>query len=263
MTPKRAHYSLIQFCPDPARLESVNVGAVLVCPDLDYVDVQIDRSNDRIRRVFPDLRHDPGYLTTAKKAIRNRIVDFKSDFLNMEELQRYIHTRANDFILTPARPIRVSDPAATLIDLFTDLVVGHRVSVEATPLLPQLDRKLRAPGLVERIRFDEHIQVPLIEKNIIAPYAYQNGTLNLVLPLALEPSTRGVNTAARTAVESDLIQRHLRMHVTVVLQVGSGTKMAETGIRATRVFDEYKIAAYPSYEIEKLVERIEKEAKPA
>jgi hypothetical protein len=49
MNPTTGYYSLIQYCPDAAREEAANVGVVLFCPEVDYLEARTVSGNDRIR----------------------------------------------------------------------------------------------------------------------------------------------------------------------------------------------------------------------
>ena len=50
MTAQKGYYSLIQFYPNPSRLEAVNVGVVLFSPDAQFIAARMGRSNDRPAR---------------------------------------------------------------------------------------------------------------------------------------------------------------------------------------------------------------------
>lgn len=43
MNTSKGYYSLVQYCPDRSRMESANLGVVLFCPDLDFLDVKFCR----------------------------------------------------------------------------------------------------------------------------------------------------------------------------------------------------------------------------
>jgi len=48
----KGYFSLVQYCPDVARQEAVNVGVVLLCPEQKFIGVKITPGNQRIRRFF-------------------------------------------------------------------------------------------------------------------------------------------------------------------------------------------------------------------
>lgn len=50
MTFHKGHYSLIQYCPDPARRESVNVGVLLFCPEAEFLSALVSSDKCRVAR---------------------------------------------------------------------------------------------------------------------------------------------------------------------------------------------------------------------
>jgi hypothetical protein len=62
------HYSLIQFCPNPSRLEYGNLGIVVFIPTDAFIDGKIISNNDRIRKFFGDT-FDDFWLTSATEAM--------------------------------------------------------------------------------------------------------------------------------------------------------------------------------------------------
>lgn len=67
------YYSLIQYCPDLSKAESVNVGVLLFCPDVKFIDARTSSGNDRVRRFFGGGSFDSARLQAAKKAIEVRL----------------------------------------------------------------------------------------------------------------------------------------------------------------------------------------------
>jgi len=62
------HYSVVRFCPYPETDEFVNVGVLLACPALGFLDgVRADlRRRGRVGRFFPEL--DPNVYKAAVTA---------------------------------------------------------------------------------------------------------------------------------------------------------------------------------------------------
>src|SRR5262245_33328935 len=119
---KRGYYSLIQFCPDPARAEVANLGVVLFCPDLGFLDVRMAPDNDRVRQFFGDGSFDDWALNSGKQALCARLRADREDFRTVADLERFAQTRANELILTSPRPVKVVDPECDLATLYRDLV---------------------------------------------------------------------------------------------------------------------------------------------
>jgi len=43
MSLTKGYYSIIQYCPDPSRLEAVNIGVALFCPELRFLRARFGR----------------------------------------------------------------------------------------------------------------------------------------------------------------------------------------------------------------------------
>lgn len=216
----KGYYSLIQYCPDPSRAEAANVGVLLFCPALDFIDAQIAHGNDRIRRFFgPETELDLKRLNTRKQAIKERLVVEKAQFKTQADLERFIRTRANDIQLTEPRSIRVEEPARQLKELFNELVGGraHHDPAEAANDFPALHRVFAQPRLQNLVQFDVAVSVPLLSREFRFPYAYTNGVTNLVKPQRLMTGIPGVEKAMALAYEGELINEVPGRRLVVVL----------------------------------------------
>jgi len=236
MPEHKAYYSIIQFCPDRSRAEGANIGVILLCPDLGFVDVKTARGNDRVRRFFGSEAFDKQRLTIIKRAIETRVREKYDWSRGLEDLERFIGTRANDIQLTHPRSLKTANPAEEIDVLFHELVGGRSraeaASAPIAPLFPKLDHALRAPGIRERIRFDEQVTVPVVRKRIDVPYVYENGVINLVKPYQFSGTPdRATRTAAELAIEGDLLARH---------SVGNGTDSSSSQIFRKRFVHELK-----------------------
>jgi len=117
----RGYYSLIQYCPDLSKAESVNVGVLLFCPEAKFIDARTSSENSRVRKFFGPGTFDPVRLQAAKKAIEARLRVCRDDFRTVEDLNHFIDTRANELLITPPRPMKVLNPEAALDALFKEL----------------------------------------------------------------------------------------------------------------------------------------------
>lgn len=211
---RKGYYSLIQFCPDPSRLEAVNIGVLLFCPELQFLRPRLSRSNDRIRRFFG--HQDWSLIKAQKDAIAGRLEVELGRFRTLDDLQDYITRRANNVQITPTRPMKVRDPAADLERLFEELIgeaeligetEGHSLTPRVTTMLKREFVKAQVEKLVEQ---KIAVMVPDTDKEIVAPYAYRNGALNLILPVNFEaPEFDSTFAKAAThAIEGELLWKH-------------------------------------------------------
>jgi hypothetical protein len=68
-----AYYSIIQYCPDRGRAEAANVGILVLCPALGFVNARTAAGNDRVRRFFGSDSFDRERLKLVKRAIEQRV----------------------------------------------------------------------------------------------------------------------------------------------------------------------------------------------
>lgn len=259
----RGYYALVQYCPDASRLEVVNVGVILSCPELKFIDGKVAGSNRRVARVFGRSSFNAQQLRTAKLAIVNRIKTQATELVDPVALEQFARTRANEIILTAPRPIRVSDPAMELDNLFTELVGGrptlHR---ELLPDLVRIDEMFRAPDLGRIMRYDERVTVPVLGRSIEVPYAYRNGQLNLIKPHVFSVTESDAASAAmRLAVEGDLLHRHpvnneARQLIVVSLFKGPGSDSQRV---VENLLGEYKVRCVDAQAVPGLLDEVRRE----
>ena len=125
--PAKGYYSILQYVHDSERSEGANIGIVLFCPERNFLRAQTATSNDRIRRFFgreegPEL--DMDRIDALKIAFEERVAAELERIRTPEEFRQFIDTRANQFLLTAQRPVKVADPETELTRLFETLVGG-------------------------------------------------------------------------------------------------------------------------------------------
>ncbi len=118
MNVSRGYYSVIQYMPDASRMEAANVGVVIGSySGRSAWCVKMANHNRRIERFFGS-DFDWEQVDSAKQAVVERITSM--EFFG--QVKDYIATRANQFVLTPLRPMRIGDMPFDLDKLFQDLV---------------------------------------------------------------------------------------------------------------------------------------------
>src|SRR5262245_53010391 len=123
MQPQAGYYSLVQFCPNFARLEAVNVGVLLFCPASGFLDIRLNEDNDRVAKVFGKDAFHPTPLEAAKRGLAYRLTQSEDRPKTREELERFISARGDAVQLIAPRPLVTDDPAKDLEELFQTLVV--------------------------------------------------------------------------------------------------------------------------------------------
>jgi hypothetical protein len=266
MKPKRGYYSLIQFCPDSSRLEAVNVGVVLLCPDAGFLGARTAAGNRRAEKLVDRGELDRKALNSAKRAIEHRLEVDRDSFRNLEDLQRFVATRGNTLKLTDPRPTKVFQPQNDLDSLFAELVGGRARTQSQEPVTPELDHVFHRLHGEGRARLDWQVNVPVLRRTLRVPYAYRNGDWNLVKPQRFSGNeTSAMSIAMRLAVEGDLLQRHSDEEGPkrlVVVSLFSGNGDAQTvPNRVTELLGEYDVRTVKASDIPQFAAQIEKEAR--
>jgi len=271
----RGYYSLIQYCPDPSRAESANVGVALFCPDINFLDASISTNNERIERFFDKVSNqkmDLKDVAAAKNAMVARLRVEADSFRSIDDFEAFVRTRANEIRLTPPRPLKVADPEEELKHLFERLVGGRRKRTKSekskimSPHVARLDTFLRRPSLRDRIQFDTQVIVPTLGRMLEIPYAYKNGTISLIKPESFPPEVRKAeDKAMKLAVEGNLIHREPHNGTVRKLIVLSNREGPTDGplLKVRDILQKFNTEFVPSEEIDAFATKVEKEAQPA
>ncbi len=210
MEAEKGYYSLVQYCPDRSRQETANLGVLLFCPGLNFLKMKNTASVKRVRSFFRDQNFNPKSLMSAVYALESRVNLIAEKTWGMNELNDFIEKRANEIILTPLRPVKVKNPELALNRLFEELVqTGKPEKKEKNDIFQKVKNIFRSPELEGRVRFNVNIPVPLTDRTFKVPYAFHNGSLNLVKTETFSlQKGHAVTKAGSLIVPADLIQKH-------------------------------------------------------
>lgn len=266
MTPSTGYYSLIQYCPDPSRLESANVGVLLFVPSRQYLKALTARDNRRIQQFFGREGHDWLRINSFKRGVEERLEAQHQHLRTVEDLTAFIAKSANSLRITDPRPMRVTDPDKDLKQLFAELVGGLHRGEKQQSFNSLLQRRLWGAGLKERVRTDIKVRVPSFEREVTIPYGYQNGRFQLIQPARFEAedSDRAIPTACRYAVEGRSLYEHPdgRLGQMQLVIVGLfPAKKPESRKIVEKILEENKVRLFASTELDKLIEDIRENAK--
>lgn len=266
----KGYYSLIQFCPNSSRLEAVNLGVVLLCPEAKYLAVRIAKSNSRAAKLVGHKELDGPSLNSAKRAIERRLETDRASFQTVEDLQRFIDTRANSLRMTAARPIRVQDPKLLLDSLFEELVGGVPRSSQPKLFYRELDSVFKQLSGEGKAQLNMEVRVPLINKQLRFPYSYQNGVLNLVKPHRFTSGEQhSLTTAMRFALEGDIISkegvelstnRKPKAQLVIITSFASKALEGDLGMRIDDIFRRYHVKSVPDSKATEFADQVRKEA---
>lgn len=266
MTEAKGYFSLIQFCPNRSRMETVNVGVILFCPALGFLDAAIAADARRMKPLIRD-DFDKKAIDAALASMETRVRVMRDEIATKEDLTRFIETRANDFILTLPRAMRVTDPEVDLESLREELVERPTAPRAFVPDFSKVDAITQRPGLVDKL-FRPKIIVPEKQAQFPVRFAYQNGAVNLVRTIAFSADPKRADERANEiAVHTRFLQHHPPNNweaVNVILIPGiraqnpSDVSQIPASIEAT--MREFNIRMVPLDEVEEFANEVEREA---
>lgn len=251
--PAKGYFCIVQYCPDIARQEAANVGVLLFSPQHDFLGARMAPDEKKERRFFKSMADRPGHLATMKNALLERLNVERSEFRTLEDLQRFVLTRANKVILTPPKAVRVTVPQEDLNRLYAQMVEeappeSISVGAERVPSLKsRLEQAFKRQDLAAKIRRKVSVDVPVLRRKVEVPYGYQNGRFNLIQPVSFTQKTLKSVTerACHYAVEGDSIFRHPDSKVGEMQLVIVGDFVRNEGQEAVRgLLTEYNVKLY-------------------
>jgi hypothetical protein len=261
------YYSIVQFCPDAAKAEVANVGIIIFCPEVKFLDIRLANGNDKIRTFFGSQCFDPNLIEGAKESLQERLIEGKENFQTLTDLNNFINTRANDLRITAPRFLKTENPQQELDNLFKELVGGRsRKLKQKNALLSKIDQLFSRPSLRERIETRKKISLPFIGKTIEFPYAYRNGVQNLIQhPLFSLGNDLWYKRAFELAGEGYSIQKHIgsdnlarKVIIIPIIENASAIQNAEKTIHD--IFMDHGIMVVEPSKVEAYVEMVEVEA---
>lgn len=256
MKPNKGWFSIVQYCPDPNRLESANIGVLLFCPALRFLNVRIASDNHRIIKFFGSMGLDLSVVNSFKRGLKERLRKEHENISNHEQLLDFVDRRANQIRISPPRSIRIVEPKQQLDELFAELVGG--ATRRKTRMRDQLTESLEQPALTSKLYRSVPIKVPIDGRELQVPYAFQNGRFNLIQPVRFQ-SDNPLQTAYRYAVEGDSIYEteHNEFGKLKLLVVGSFRGNGDENKQIiNRVLENHHVSLYSMDELDELVHEI-------
>lgn len=210
MNAKKGYYSVVQYVPDLDRAESVNIGVLMFVAETNFCEVRLSRDNGRVRHFFCVSGDDLTRLTEFKRSFTHRIEAEKLNLTSVEQLEKFIHTRGNQIQLTEPRFVKVLKTCEEQLDqLFIDLV-GIDSKTKRENLGAKLKQRFEKAGIIDRLKTDLSLRVPVLEREIRIPYGYQNGKFHLLQPVRFKASSvdSNVNLACVYSLEGQSLHNY-------------------------------------------------------
>ena len=179
---KVGYYAFVQYCPDRFMAEYVNIGVVLLVPEIDFLSIRLVENNKRIKRFFGEQKNWM-FIDEQKQFITEKLKRAKESILSKDDFNVFRKRLGNDVQLSELRSIKVSDPGYELDQLFSMIdEVEIDVKKPSEILHEKLDnafKSLKVDGMLEK---PSAIKIKKMNRKITAPYGFQNGRYNFIKP---------------------------------------------------------------------------------
>ena len=182
----KAYYSLVQFVPDLARQEPLNVGIAVACPGTGFAEVTMA---ERSGSCTPGSGRGSELFEATKAAFANRFKEEGRRFHSVEEMATFKASGTNPLRLTPPRQFVLRNAGADIHALFEKLVEAHPAAEVKLAVArgPRVGTRLReafsSRNVVQFVERDVETFVPAFRTNLKVPFAFQNGRYNLIEPV--------------------------------------------------------------------------------
>ncbi len=260
----RAFYSIVQYCPDLARLEAANVGVVVFRAEPAYLGVKMSENQTRVVKMFGRGNRDLKRLRTFESGLQERLMSGRGDVMSLDRLNQLAAMQVNALRMTPFMPCRISEqPAEDLDRMFQELVEPIQSmdsSASRVPLKQMLEDRFSAPEIAIRIRRKVKVHIPYLGRDEEIPYAYQNGRLNLIAPVTF-PKTQSAleERASKYALEGQSLfeVRDPQLGDMQMLVVGQFESGETDNIgTARRILEDHHVRLFPIEDLSSLLQEI-------
>ncbi len=267
-TATKGYYSILQYVPDPERAEGINIGLMLFCPEIDFLEIQTTESNDRVRKLLGRQKSSAAALSrldSFKTAFAERVAMETGRMQTREDFQAFVSTRANQLRLTDPRPVKVTDPEGELANLFKLLVDDAQPSQApthyATTIIKiQFGQLLTEHKLDDVVQRNFQVELPLLGRQRY-PFAFRNGQPNVIEPESFESLGQKELTerACRLLIEGQNLEKQeepIKLNI-----IGSFKSGQDERVQQVRhILQESQIKLYTMDEMPKLIRVIAKTA---
>ena len=261
MTPSKGYYSLIQYCPDRTRLEAATIGVLIFCPERTFLKALTAKNNRRIQRFFGREGHDWSRINSFKKAIEERLSVEQPEIQTLADFETFIALRANQFQITPPRPMQIGNPDEDLRRLFDEVVGGQHHQQRKGSFQRSVGRRFENAGLQNKLRTRIRVIVPAFNRLVDVPYGFQNGRFNLIQPVRFQVNSpdQAINTACRYAVEGRSLwdSKDPNLGLLKLVVVGKfRPRQLQTKDLVRRVLADSHVDLFDSSELDRLIDEI-------
>jgi hypothetical protein len=267
MNPTKGYYSIVQYCPDLARRETVNIGVVLLAPDRSFLQTRMVADNDRVKHFFGTKGSDAKMLGEFKKSFAARINAEHGRIDSLQKFEKFIDTRGNQIRLTEPSFVKVRDCQETIDTLFEQLVGGKAKTHKRESFTKSLQATFDSARVGDVVQKDITLPVPILNKETKVPFGFQNGAFHLLQPVSFQSEREESNfsRACKYSTEGRIFQEYPnteygQLKFSVIGRFASRTDPSVSIVR--KVLAESDVRLHVEDELSDLIDEIRCTGKP-
>jgi hypothetical protein len=204
-------FSTVTFVPDEFRAEGVNLGVVVLCPQLRQIQMKLADDFQRARRLVSSTHSfDSRRLKVMVDGLKEQINENQAKILSAAEFRHFTARFRNKLQFTEPRACVVSDLTKDTRDLFTRLVTDehHQRAVLKGKTVQQLRadfrRRLQGRGLYDRLEHDIKIPARYKPGEYEFGHGYRNGKYHVIHEEGLAVSDPDDNSSRAFALVTEI-----------------------------------------------------------
>jgi Protein of unknown function (DUF3037) len=260
------YFSTVVFVPDEFRAEGINLGVVLLCPDLRRIEFRLSRKFRRARRILGgDQKLDSRRLTVMIAGLEEQLKENHGEILSASDLRKFANLFRNRLQLSDPRSCLVEDIAKDVDALFTRLVTAQSQpktapkGMTSQQLRAEFRHRLEKRGLYSLLEHDVKIPARYKPGQYEFAHGYRNGTYHIIHEegFAVSDPDDNCERAFALATEIQDAREHQDADFTVI---GSfANDQPEVRRTVSLLFSDKRIKLQTSEEIGKVVDQVTKD----
>lgn len=260
------YFSAVVFVPDEFRAEGINLGVVVLCPDLRRVVYKFSSNFQRVRRILAGgQKVDAKRLMVMIAGLREQLDENHGKILSSDDLRKFANLFRNRLQLSDPRPCLVGDIGKDLDTLFARLV---KTSCQPkTPLKGRTVQQVRAEfrhqlekrGLFARLEHDIKIPAKYKPGEYEFAHGYLNGRYHIIQEEGFAVSDPNDNCERAFALATEIEDARSQREADFTVIASFASDQPEVQRTISLLFFDKKIRLRTSEEMGKVIDQVSKD----
>ena len=221
---KQCKTSIVKIVPDPIKDESINVGVILHCPKMNYIDCMISREKlKHIKFLYPDVNSK--YLENILSDIEikysfNNVGIINLEYSDISILNKKMASHTNQLRFSEPRGVLAENLDEELYNLFSQYVGAEinrkrKTTVSDFMIKSSLKREFKKLDLLDKVIYTDATIIGKYDEQIKFDFRYLNGKSNYIHSLSFDGDSKTIDIAKVWSKNYNDIQQIFSDKVTI------------------------------------------------